>query len=131
MDWTPYMSGLFALGGSLLVAIFALAGILIAQRHENERALRRVAYEAGMLEWKARLENGSLGTHGAVRPRDFIDLHLALSAWYNARVNPASAESISTLLDGLGERLAAQGGNPDVQGKNDDKHNESGRKHED
>lgn len=78
MDWTPYMSGFFALGGTILAGLFLLRSQRIAQRNENARALRKAAYEAAMLEWKTRLENDYWEPWGEpLLISDFVSLHIA------------------------------------------------------
>lgn len=49
-----YMSGLFALCGTLLGIIGTVAAQFITQRNENARNLRKLAYEAAMTEWRER-----------------------------------------------------------------------------
>lgn len=84
MDLNTLTSGMYALLGSMVVALFALAGHWITQRQENTRHARKLAYEAAMIEWKERATyarekmNTPGATGGMVIPsaQSYILLHL-------------------------------------------------------
>jgi len=84
----------YVIVGSLIVAAFTLIGILIAQRNENKRALRKLAYEMAMTEWReqnAFIRENKLMNRLAV-PELYILAHIA----WAERVHAAGlARSIS------------------------------------
>jgi hypothetical protein len=62
MDWTPYMSGMFALGGALLGVIGGVAVQIVTQRNENRRYITGIIAEAAVKQWEQHVKSStSLG----------------------------------------------------------------------
>jgi hypothetical protein len=52
MDWMPVISAGAALAGAGITSFFAYRSQVFAQKSETDRAMRRIAYEAAMVEWR-------------------------------------------------------------------------------
>lgn len=52
MDWTPYMSGFFALGGVALGGMVSYGLQIYAQGKEEVRHARKLALDLAVAEWK-------------------------------------------------------------------------------
>ena len=103
---SPLTSGLFALGGALIGGLTALFVQILAQRREDKRAMRRIAYEAAMLHWK------TLRSEGTKAPvTDFLRFHHAAASNFGIK-DIFSDKKLASYLDaidqGLLQRLAAQ-----------------------
>lgn len=80
MDWNKYkihilvalVAAAAGLGGALIGGFFMLESQEIAQGHEDARALRRVAYESAMIEWKTKVDNNILMSNGEPFPAVFL-----------------------------------------------------------
>lgn len=116
MDWIlPLITAGAALGGAAIGGCYALASQRIAQRNENLRHARRIAYETAVKEWEG-------ARYWAIRqydvdytgPKikgplpsldDFIIHHLSLTDALD-KIDPltASAESLDTLSARLWQR---------------------------
>ena len=115
-------SGAYAIIGSvlgaLIVAAFALFGMWIVQRNENERAVRRLAYEAAMLEWKAVLDK-QVGDGRVLEPIDFIGMHLQWAITLYEQV-PIGSDGIERLNGLLKSRMARLHGMANIAAANKD-----------
>ncbi len=81
--------------GSLIVAGFALYGQLMMQTHETDQAMRRIAYESGVLEWKTLADNKLLSDDEIkLGPYDFINRHLLDISLLHERVKPQDMKSL-------------------------------------
>jgi hypothetical protein len=100
MDWTPYISGILVLIGTGIGVFGSIVMQLIIQRNENARHLRKIAYEAAMLEWKTCIENGiNTDSTGVLKSFDVIKLHFATTG-HLSRFG-TSQENIDSLLGAL------------------------------
>jgi hypothetical protein len=105
------MFGLYALsgallGGALLYACGSVAAQWIMQRNENERALWKLAYEGGMLEWRTSVENKLITPVGFQNADEFIKSHLVEVSLLYREYSPEDHRDIKTLRKHLKDLLA-------------------------
>lgn len=93
----PYLSGIFALAGTFLGIIGSLGAQWFIQRHENKRAMRKLAYEAALRQWEATFR---LSPH-VTQPLFFLLRYHLLAADRLDRVNLDSHKSVLQFLEQL------------------------------
>lgn len=113
MNWESITFGLYAIVGSVIIAMFALIGHWITQKNENVRNARKLAYEAAIAEFKTDYEMymkhmqsaPDTETEATLQMGDYILSHLALvDELQQIDVATCSAEQLMPILRRSRER---------------------------
>ena len=74
-----YMTGFFALGGTLLGGLITYFVQRNVQRNEHVRHMRKLAFDAAIVAWREQVESGEHPRHDIQPLQDFIVAYLVFA----------------------------------------------------